>query len=254
LEIITSRQNQHFRKLMDLHDRKEREATNQYIVEGEKELSLVKAIDVLYFDVETPFVVELKKKSKQIIRASKDLIAKASYRGGNEIAICSQNLCELEDLKNKKFLVAIESLEKPGNLGAILRTADGAGVDGVIVIDSVTDVFNPNVVRASLGALFSLDVVETSSEKAIDFLIKNDIQIIVTSPSAEKKYYEVDFRKPSCIVVGSESKGLKDEWFNSEKCIAVKIPMLGEVDSLNASTSASIVIYEALRQRYSLSR
>jgi TrmH family RNA methyltransferase len=239
---------------MGLHERKEREATNQFIVEGEKELTLVKAIDVLYFDVETPFVLELKKKSKEVIRVSKDLIGKASYRGGNEIAICSQKLCHLDDFKNKKFLVAIESLEKPGNLGAILRTADGAGVEGVMVIDSVTDVFNPNVVRASLGALFSLDVVETSSEKAIDFLIKNDMQIIVTSPSAEKEYYEIDFKKPSCIVVGSESSGLKDEWFKNQKCIKVKIPMLGEVDSLNASTSASIVIYEALRQRYSLSR
>ncbi len=254
MEIITSKQNKHFRKLIDLHERKERENSKQFLVEGEKELSLVKSIDVLYYDEETEFVELLKKKSKEMIRVSKDLIAKASYRGGNEIAICSMSLSSLKEFSNKTFLVAMESIEKPGNLGAILRTADGAGVEGVICVDPITDLFNPNVVRASLGALFSLDVASASMEETIDFLDESEMQIISTTPSAEALYYEVDFTKPTCILIGSESKGLKDEWLKNKKCIKVKIPMLGEVDSLNASTSASIVIYEALRQRYSVSR
>ena len=253
MEPITSRQNAHFRKLQDLHERKERKFFGQFLVEGEKEIALTKAIDTLYYAEYTPFVREMEKKSTELIAMAPELLEKVSYRGTNALAVCKAELTSLEALKNSTFLVACEGIEKPGNLGAILRTADGAGIEGVIVADPVVDVFNPNVVRASLGALFCLPVVQTDTESAVDFLRYEKIQIVVTSPQATKLYHEVDFTKPTCIVIGAESQGLSSAWLENENCIPVKIPMHGEVDSLNASISASIVIYEALRQRSAIS-
>lgn len=254
MEPITSRQNQHFRKLMDLHKREERNSSGQFLVEGEKEISLTKEIDILYYTKLTPFILEMKKKSREIIAISEELLEKVCYRGSGAVAVCAAKLNEISDLKDKSLLVACESIEKPGNLGAILRTADAAGVQGLIVADPIVDVFNPNVVRASLGALFSLPIVQVGSAQAIEFLREEGMQIIVTTPMATKLYHEVDYTKPTCIVIGSESNGLSPEWLKNKNCIPVKIPMMGHVDSLNASISASIVIYEALRQRNSLRR
>ncbi len=254
MEPITSRQNPHFRKLLDLHKREERDNLGQFLVEGEREISLTKEIDILYYTEITPFVIEMKKKSREMIAISAELLEKACYRGSSVVAVCSAKLATLEEIKNKSLLLVCESIEKPGNLGAILRTADAAGVNGVIVADPVVDVFNPNVVRASLGAIFTLPVVQVDSKNALKFLNDQKMQIVVTTPSASKLYHEVDFTKPTCIVIGSESKGLSPDWLENKNCIPVIIPMMGHVDSLNASISASIVIYEALRQRSALPR
>ncbi len=253
MEAITSRQNPHFRKLQALHKREERDASGCFLVEGEKELSLVKEIEILYYEEITPATRDLFKKARESVKISKELLEQISYRGCTAVAVCKSKLSSFNELSNQSLLLACEGIEKPGNLGAILRTADGAGVGGLIVADPVVDVFNPNVVRASLGALFCLPIVQTESEKALEFLEREHLQIIVTTPSATKLYYEVDFTKPTCIVIGSESKGLSPKWLKHKQAMGVKIPMMGHVDSLNASISASVVIYEALRQRSSLS-
>ncbi len=253
MEIITSRQNSHFRKLMDLHKREVRDELGQFLVEGEKEISLAPAIDVLYYSELTPFILEMQKKARTSVQISLGLLSQVSYRGNTFVAVCYSKLSKLEEMRNSTFLLALESIEKPGNLGAILRTADAAGIEGVIAADPIVDVFNPNVVRASLGALFSIPVAQVTTGEALQFLGQENLQIIVTTPYAEKFYTEIDFTKPTCIVIGSESKGLSSDWLTNKNCIPVKIPMKGKVDSLNASISASILTYEALRQRSTLS-
>ncbi len=252
MEPITSRQNAHFRKLLDLHKREGRDSFQQFLVEGEKEIALANEIDVLYYSEMTPFVREMKKKCKEMVQLSKELLEKVSYRK-SPVALCTSKLSSWNELKNSSLLLLLESIEKPGNLGGVLRTADGAGIDGVIVADPVVDVFNPNVVRASLGALFCLPIVQADAKEAIAFLEKMGMQIVVTTPSATRLYHEVDYKKPTCIVIGSESKGLTPLWLENKNSVSVKIPMKGHVDSLNASISASIVMYEAIRQRNYLS-
>lgn len=236
---------------MSLHTREERDLLGQFLVEGEKEIALAPAIEVLYYANYTPFVQEMQKKALATVCMSEELIERVSYRGNSVIAVCLAKLASLQDIKNKTLLLACESIEKPGNLGGILRTADSGGIEGVIVADPIVDVFNPNVVRASLGALFCLPVVQTETTAALEFLEEQKLQIIVATPSATKLYYDIDFKQPTCIVIGSESRGVSPPWLQYTR---VKIPMKGHVDSLNASISASILIYEALRQRNTLSR
>jgi RNA methyltransferase, TrmH family len=146
------------------------------------------------------------------------------------------------------LFVLAESVEKPGNLGAILRSADAAGVDGLLVCDPRTDIYNPNVVRASRGTLFTVPVVETSSSEALAFLHAHSIQVLAATPHTEHLYCNVDLCQPVCIAVGTEDEGLSDFWMDNAD-LKVKIPMLGKVNSLNVSTSTAIILYEVIRQR-----
>ena len=249
MEFITSRQNPHFKRLMTLHKRKD--PAGQFLVEGEREIALAPVIDILYYSKWTPFVEKMEAKAGEMIAMDEALLEEISYRGNLVIAVCPEMSSKLEELKGKSLLLACESIEKPGNLGGMLRTADGAGVEGVIVANRVVDLFNPNVVRASLGALFCLPVVQTDTETAIQFLKKEGFQIVVATPHATKYYYDIDFKVPTCIVIGSEAEGVTDPWMRETR---VKIPMLGRIDCLNASISASILVYEAQRQRNTLLR
>ncbi len=146
------------------------------------------------------------------------------------------------------FLAVIEGVEKPGNLGAILRTADAAGVHGLIVAAGATDLHNPNVVRASLGALFTVPVAEASPVAAIAWLRARQIAIVAATPEAERPYTAVDFTRPVALALGSESAGLSDAWRAAADAL-VTIPMFGQVDSLNLSASTAILLYEVVRQR-----
>jgi TrmH family RNA methyltransferase len=148
------------------------------------------------------------------------------------------------------FLVLAESVEKPGNLGAILRTADAAGVDGLLVCDPRVDLYNPNVVRASRGTLFTVSAVETSNSEALAWLRANRIQVLASTPRADTVYTAVDLRQPVCIALGTEDEGLTDFWLENAD-LKVKIPMAGRVNSLNVSTSTAIILYEVVRQRRS---
>jgi TrmH family RNA methyltransferase len=144
--------------------------------------------------------------------------------------------------------VVCESVEKPGNLGAILRTADAAGIDALISCDPLTDWGNPNVVRASKGALFSVQVAEASSVQTIEWLRRNQIRIVVATPQATLSYTQVDLRGPVAITVGEEKHGLSTEWLEQADD-AVVIPMFGQVNSLNVATATALLIYEVIRQR-----
>jgi RNA methyltransferase, TrmH family len=146
------------------------------------------------------------------------------------------------------LLIVVEAVEKPGNLGTILRSADGAGADAVIVCDPVTDIFNPNVVRSSTGVLFSMPVVVSDSKTVHAWLRQKGITIIVTTPAAKQLYTDTDLTGPIALVMGSEQYGLTDFWLKQENT-PVSIPMAGQADSLNVAISTALVVYEAVRQR-----
>jgi TrmH family RNA methyltransferase len=150
-------------------------------------------------------------------------------------------------VNNGLYLVA-EGVEKPGNLGSILRSADAAGVNGLIVCDRKTDLYNPNVIRASTGALFAVPVAETSTAEALKWLKKNKIKTLAATPHTDNLYADSDMSGALAIAVGAEQYGLTSYWLDKAD-IQVKIPMLGKIDSLNVATAATILLYEAARQR-----
>lgn len=146
------------------------------------------------------------------------------------------------------LVLVCEAVEKPGNLGAMLRTADAAGLDAVIAADPVADWGNPNIVRASKGTLFSVPVAEASADRTLAFLRAHSIAVVVTTPDTQTVYSAVDYRSPTAIVVGTENTGVTARWLDEADQL-VRIPMRGRIDSLNVATSAALVVYEALRQR-----
>jgi TrmH family RNA methyltransferase len=146
------------------------------------------------------------------------------------------------------LLIVAEAVEKPGNLGAILRSADAAGADGLILCDPTTDAHNPNVVRASKGTLFTVPVVETQSTAALDWVQAHAIKIVAATPHASITYTDADLRGPLAIAVGTEKEGLSPLWLERAH-LAVRIPLLGKVNSLNVATATALLVYEAVRQR-----
>ena len=187
-----------------------------------------------------------------VFEVSAAVYEKIAYRGGTEgvMAIVETPELGLErlNLPEKPLVVVLEAVEKPGNLGAVLRSADAAGADAVIVCDPLADVFNPNVIRASTGAVFSVPVAVASSEEAIDFLKKNNIRILTAQLQDSVLYYDSDMKKGTAIVMGTEDKGLSELWREAAD-EHIRIPMLGVADSLNVSVSAAILLFEAVRQR-----
>ncbi len=265
LEIFSA-SNPRIKEVKRLRDRKDRDETGLFLIEGYREVlrayGRVK-IETLFFsedhflkDNEPSLIEKIKKNKAEIIKCSKEAFEKISYRDRPDglLAVAKQEKLSLEDLRKiiKKspcsFLVIAEKIEKPGNLGTILRSSDGAGVDAVIIADPCTDIFNPNVVRASIGTLFTQNVIVASKNDIIKVLKENGIQIVASTPSCSTVYTEADFKKPLAIVVGTEQVGLSEEWFEMSD-IKVKIPMKGNADSLNVATATTILLYEVLRQR-----
>jgi len=185
---------------------------------------------------------------------TKEVYSKIAYREGTEgvIAEVSQKKHGLESLKlsENPLIVVLESVEKPGNLGAVLRSADAAGADAVIVCDPLTDLYNPNLIRSSIGAIFTVPCAACSSADCIAWLKKNNIQILTAQLQDSEWYYDTDMKKGTAIVIGTEATGLTDAWREAADA-HIKIPMLGRLDSLNASVSAAILLFEAVRQRNS---
>lgn len=189
-----------------------------------------------------------------IIEIPAALYNKIAYRGGTEGIIAEVEYKErrLEDLilNDDPLVVVLESVEKPGNLGAVLRSADAAGADAVIVCDPLTDLYNPNLIRSSIGAVFSRQVAVASSQDAIRWLKSKGIKIYTAQLQDSRWYYDTDMSKGTAIVMGTESTGLTGIWRNAADA-HIRIPMLGQLDSLNVSVSAAILLYEAVRQRNS---
>ncbi len=266
-EEITSTQNPKLKKAAALFCRKERNETGLFLIEGYRELKRASEGNV---DIQTLFIspslflgsneealiTTISSKGAQVIRCSESAFKKLSYRDRPDglVAVAQQMRFSLEDLKissspcKPPFFVVAESIEKPGNLGTILRSADAAGVDAVIVCDRCTDIYNPNVVRASVGTLFTLPVIEATSVEVLAWLKKHQIQVAAATPSATQEFTQVCFKKAVAIAVGTEQLGLTALWMDSAD-IQVKIPMHGVADSLNVATATTLLLYEVVRQR-----
>lgn len=192
-------------------------------------------------------------KVPDIIEIPPALYEKVAYRGGTEgvIAEIYTKDTRLEDLVLGKepLIMVLESVEKPGNLGAVLRSADAAGADAVIICDPLTDLYNPNLIRASIGAVFTRQVVAASSEETVKWLKDKGIKILTAQLQDSEWYYDTDMRGGVAIVMGTEATGLTDFWRKAADA-HIRIPMLGSLDSLNVSVSAAILLYEAVRQRH----
>ena len=234
-----------------------------FVAEGLREVGLAlkngfEAEALLFDEILTPpAIVEAlattaRFSPKEIIGVSRPVFEKIAYRSTvpNVVGLFKIQLPALADItfRAAPFILVVEKVEKPGNLGAMLRTADAAGVDAVLVCDPLCDVFNPNAIRASLGAVFSVPVVACTSAGAIDWLRQNEIRILATHLEAAKSLYQCELGGPVALVVGAESSGISAEWASAadERII---IPMAGQVDSMNVSVSAAIVLFEAVRQR-----
>ena len=190
--------------------------------------------------------------AEAVIEIPEALYRKVAYRESTEGIIAEVEYKEqgLQDLNlpDNPLIMVLEAVEKPGNLGAVLRSADAAGAHAVLICDPLTDLYNPNLIRASIGAVFTVPTVACSSEEAIAFLQGRGIQILTAQLQDSSLYYDVDMRRGTALVMGTESTGLTDVWRKAASA-HIRIPMLGRLDSLNVSVSAAILLFEAVRQR-----
>ncbi len=257
MEQITSIQNPKIKLLTALQQKSsERRKAGLFVVEGRQELE---HCIVAEYQIDTVFYCsELGAEPPADIRSfavTKAVYEKIAYRGSTEGLIAevrTRNL-RLDDLKlsERPLIVVLESVEKPGNLGAVLRSADASGVDAVVVCDPLTDLYNPNLIRSSVGAAFTVPCVACSSDECIRFLKARGIQILTAQLQDSHLYYDTDMTVPTAIVMGTEHDGLTDQWRQVADA-HIRIPMLGCIDSLNVSVSAAILMFEAVRQRQSL--
>ena len=263
--VITSLQNPRVKAVVGLRQRSDRDERNEMVIEGYRELKraldnqhLPKALffcPSLFMGSNEPTLMErCRAAGAELFECTPAVFEKISYRDRPEglLAVAPQvhhTLANLH-LPPHPLVVVAESIEKPGNLGTILRTSDAAGVHAVIVCDRCTDIHNPNCVRSSIGTLFSLPVVEATTDDALAWLRQNKIKILAATPKAEKEYTQLDMTAGTAIVVGTEKFGLSDRWMR-EADLQVRIPMLGQIDSLNVACATTILLYEAVRQRRS---
>ena len=259
---ITSAQNVNIKRLLALQQKSSaRRQSGLFVVEGLRELEhcISAGYEVNQLFVCPDICVCMDALSHlssdvQTFEIPSHLYERIAYRGSTEgvIAVARSHQQTLADLhlSFNPLLVVLERVEKPGNLGAILRSADAAGVDAVLVCDPLTDLFNPNLIRASIGAVFTVPCVACTSAECIDFLQTHQIQVLTAQLQDSRPYYETDMCKPTAIVMGTEATGLTDVWRRVADA-HILIPMLGKLDSLNVSVSSAILLYEAVRQRRS---
>ncbi len=261
--MITSTQNPRIKEVVRLRTNRERKQSGLVLIDGERETARALAAGVkiveLYFSPDAArrppagdLIEVVQRAGVELIDVSEHVFEKIAYGDRHEgfVAVAERprrSLAEVEPGPTP-LIAIVEGVEKPGNLGAILRTADAAGLDALIAADARTDVYGPNVIRASLGAVFSVPVVEASAAEAAGWLRARGVRVVAASPMAQNMYSDADFRGPTAFVFGAEATGLSSVW-SAEQIEAVAIPMLGRVDSLNVSAAAAILFYEARRQR-----
>jgi TrmH family RNA methyltransferase len=261
MEKITSFQNSRIKNICKLSAKsKERKEQGLFVLEGARELSL--ALDGNYqFDsvyicpalsAKTDYPEVIRSFNENIFEVPDTVFQKIAYRESSDgiLALVKPQSHTLADLKlpDNPFIILLEAVEKPGNLGAILRTADAAGVDAVIVCDPLTDLYNPNVIRSSIGCLFTVQIAVCSNKDALEFLQRKHIRTFAAELTASQMYQDTDFTSPSAIVMGTEADGLTDFWLNNADA-RIKIAMRGAIDSLNVSVSTAVLTFEARRQR-----
>lgn len=260
---ITSATNPRIKQVVRLKNRKDRTANRLTIVDGIREVQRAWAGGVTIKELYVckkfcegkgceELIQGIARQKIPLYETTPQVFEKISFGDRREgiLAVCQPTRRSLSDitLSDNPLVVVAEGIEKPGNLGGILRTCDGAGVDTVIVSDTTTDIFNPNIIRASLGTVFVVPVVQAGPEEILSFLRKKKIKVMAASPAADKIYTDTNLKQPFALVVGSEQEGLSDFW-RRHADVHVRIPMKGKADSLNVSASTAIFLYEAIRQR-----
>jgi len=256
---ITSTQNPKIKNLLSLEKPRERRKQGLFVVEGRKELMLAleggyKIGNLFFCDdlITKDELAAFNPSDKLLIPVSRDVFDKVAVRenSGGILAVGEQKTHRLDSLRlgQNPLVLVLESVEKPGNLGAILRTADAAALDAVIICDPKTDFYNPNVIRSSVGCLFTNQVASATSEETLRWLQHNNITPYSTYLKASRPYHTVDFTKPSAIVMGTEATGLSATWVGQDQNPII-IPMAGRIDSINVSTAAAVIVFEARRQR-----
>ncbi|MBS1556851.1 MAG: RNA methyltransferase [Bacteroidetes bacterium] len=259
--IITSTQNPKVKSLMQLEKPRERRKQQLFLIEGAREVRL--ALEAGYKIGNIFYCEEIVAKkelgfdltdNKLVIPVSREVFQKIAVRedSGGVLAVAEMKPHGLSQIRLSKnpLVLILEAVEKPGNLGAILRTADAAGVDAVIICDPQTDFYNPNVIRSSVGCVFTTQIAAATSDETIKWLNQHNISIYCTYLAASKVYHQVDYKQASAIVLGTESIGLSDIWVKNATANII-IPMHGKIDSMNVSNAAAVVVFEALRQRAS---
>ena len=259
LKQITSAQNPFIKSLVQLQEKaKSRKQSGTFLIEGKREISLATKggyeMETILFFPEICSETEARKLSSntELIEINKDVYQKLAYRDTTEgvLAVAKTKSQQLSDLKlseNPLILIA-EAPEKPGNIGALLRTADAAHLDAVIIANPKSDLFNPNVVRSSVGCLFTNQIATGTTSEIIAFLKERKINFYCATLQNSTSYHTQDYTLPTALVVGTEATGLTEEW-RKEATQNIIIPMQGEIDSMNVSVAAAILIFEAKRQR-----
>lgn len=264
---ITSLENPKIKLIQKLWNRRDREKQQLFLIEGYRELLragnksqpceyLLYCKELFLGANENELIHAYYRHGVPLFSCTEKVFRQISYRDRPDglLAVARQTHLSLDGFESQltevknPFLIVAEAIEKPGNLGTILRSSDAAKVDGLMVCDRCTDIHNPNVLRASVGTLFTVPVVETESLQLLPFLKQRKIAIVAATPSAAQEYTEADLAGPIAILVGTEQYGLSPFWMDNAD-LKIKIPMLGVADSLNVAMAATLLIYEALRQR-----
>lgn len=261
MKQITSSQNPYIKSLLQLQEKaKARKQSGTFLIEGIREIELaIKGnyeIETILFLPELVSETQLKKivisSAVENIEISKEVYQKLAYRDTTEgiLAVAKTKSLQLSDLNlpQNPLILVMESIEKPGNIGAILRTCDAAKVDAVIIANPKTDLYNPNIVRSSVGCLFTNQIATASSEDTINYLIENKINFYSATLQNSTSYHTQNYTAPTALVVGTEATGLTQLW-RDKATQNIIIPMQGAIDSMNVSVAAAILIFEAKRQR-----
>lgn len=261
--IISSRHNEKIRFFDKLKKPSNRKKFGLFLIEGLRELTRALSADLVeevlfcpefFTDQESSSALlkNLEGKSIPTLQISANAYQKVSLRENGDgfigIGKSFQQKLQCSNFEKNPLFIATENIEKPSNFGAIIRTAESAGIDGIIVLDESTEVFNPNVIRSSQGSVFFAKIFHASSDELIGLCEKTNTHIFVTSPSSEQLYFNENFSQGSVILVGSEDKGVSEKWLNKAFKM-IKIPQIGKSDSLNVSVATGVVLYECIRQR-----
>jgi TrmH family RNA methyltransferase len=265
--VITSTANPKLKQAIALRDRRERDTTGLFLIEGYREISRALTGNVTFDQLfyceemflgsnEHSLLATCSAKNTCLIKTPPHVFQKLSYRDRPDglLGVAQKMNRSLSTITVKKnpLIVIAEAIEKPGNLGTIIRSSDASGVDLVIVANGCTDIYNPNVVRASVGTLFTIPIVETSNEEAFLFCQRHSIDLLAATPEGDAIYTDVSMTGPLGIVVGTEQLGLTSFWKKACR-YNVRIPMLGVADSLNVAMATTLFLFEAIRQRYATS-
>lgn len=264
MDKITSRQNPRVKELVKLKDRSHRDKMGKFLIEGSRELMMAMKAGV--FVEELYWCDECGSKSRRdealqavegsstvMIETVQTVFEKVSHRSSPDGVMGvgwyqDRDLNDFESENEKPLFLVLEGVEKPGNLGAIIRSADSAGVDAILCSDIATDVYNPNVIRTSQGQVFSMPIFMLPNEVITDFLEDQSADVVVSTPDADKVYWNISMDKSLALVMGSEKDGVSSYWLEGNR-IKAKIPQMGSADSLNLATATTLFLYEALRQR-----